>query len=305
MRDSVISIGMPVYNGGKHIKEAVESLLGQTFGDFDLFISDNASTDETSDLCRDLATRDHRVRYERNENNVGLIANYNRVFRLTTGRYFKWASSNDICDRTMLEECMRVLENQADVVLCYPRTKLFTDSLTSAVDYEGGFELMEEMPSDRARSLVHRLRLNNAMNGLLRRSALERTTLLENYLASDVNLLLELSLLGKFREVPQSLFYRRVHPTEITGTGDVEDLLRAYDPRSHKKTAYKFWRLNFEHIRSVSASSIDLGEKFRLYRFLCKKWYWDRGILWTELVGHGRAGSANSAKQNGKRVITK
>jgi len=302
---SVISIGMPVYNGEKHIRAAVESLLGQTYSDFDLFISDNASTDATGDVCRELAAGDQRVRYERSETNLGLIANYNRVFQLTLGRYFKWASSNDICDRRMLEECMEVLENQADVVLCYPRTKLFTDNPTSAVDYDSGFKLMEETPSERLRSLVHRLRLNNAMNGLIRRSALERTTLLGNYLASDVNLLVELCLLGKFCEVPQSLFYRRIHATELTGSGRVEDLLRVYDPLSDKKISYKFWRLNLEHIRSVWRSSIPLKEKLRLYPFLCRKWYWDRGILWAELLGHGRNNGAIAATQTGKTVNTK
>ncbi|PWB73286.1 hypothetical protein C3F09_05390 [candidate division GN15 bacterium] len=303
--EPLLSIGMPVYNGERHVRSAVESLLGQTFGDFELLISDNASTDSTPDICRQLAAADRRVRYEQNQTNLGLIANYNRVFRLTRGRYFKWASSNDICDRHMVEECLAEMESHTDIVLCYPRTRLFTDDPTGAVDYEFGFELMEESPSERMRGLVDKLRLNNAMNGLIRRAALERTILLDNYLASDVNLLVELCLLGKFRQIPQALFYRRIHPSHLGGGGNVEELLRVYDPLSSRKVSYKFWRLNFEHFLSVWRASIPRHEKLRLFPFLVKKWYWDRGILWAELRGRGRRDGSVSATPNEKVVQAK
>ena len=69
-----VSIGMPVYNGAAFLKESLDSLLSQTYGDFELIISDNASTDETESICRSYAAGDPRVRYQRQEENRGANA---------------------------------------------------------------------------------------------------------------------------------------------------------------------------------------------------------------------------------------
>ena len=81
------SIGLPVFNGENFLAPAIESILGQTYDDFELIISDNASTDATSQICRDFARRDSRVRYIRNARNLGADPNYNAVFRAARGRY--------------------------------------------------------------------------------------------------------------------------------------------------------------------------------------------------------------------------
>ena len=62
---ATVTIGMPVFNGANYVGEAVESILAQTFGDLELVISDNASTDATEQICRDMAARDRRIRYLR------------------------------------------------------------------------------------------------------------------------------------------------------------------------------------------------------------------------------------------------
>ena len=91
-----VSIGMPVYNGEKYLEEAIQSILAQTYSDFELVISDNASTDKTQEICLEYAARDSRVRYHRNEKNLGAAPNYNRTFELSTGQYFKWADYDDL-----------------------------------------------------------------------------------------------------------------------------------------------------------------------------------------------------------------
>src|SRR5690242_8068616 len=87
-----VTIGMPVWNGERFISQAIESLLAQTYGDFELLISDNASTDATADICHAYASRDRRIRYLRQQRNLGANANYNAVFGQSSGRYFKWAA---------------------------------------------------------------------------------------------------------------------------------------------------------------------------------------------------------------------
>ena len=92
-----VSIGLPVYNGENFLEFALDSILGQTFQDFELIISDNASTDATESICRRYAAKDSRIRYYRNPNNQGAAQNYNRVFALARGEYFKWAAHDDVC----------------------------------------------------------------------------------------------------------------------------------------------------------------------------------------------------------------
>src|ERR1700748_1804909 len=90
-----VSIGIPVYNGADFLGAAIESHLGQTFGDFELVISDNASTDGTEELCRGTANQDSRVRYVRQDENIGANANFNEVVRLSRARYYRWAADDD------------------------------------------------------------------------------------------------------------------------------------------------------------------------------------------------------------------
>src|SRR5215469_6919606 len=110
MSNPKVSIGMPVYNGANYLRSSVPSLLAQDYEDFELLISDNASTDETESICRELAESDGRIRYFRNERNVGAAQNYNKVFRLASGTFFKWAAHDDECHPTMLRRCVEVLE---------------------------------------------------------------------------------------------------------------------------------------------------------------------------------------------------
>ena len=90
-----ISIGMPVYNGEQFLAGALDSVLTQDFEDFELIISDNASEDGTQKICLDYAARDRRIRYYRNEMNIGGSRNHSRVFELSAAEYFKWAHYDD------------------------------------------------------------------------------------------------------------------------------------------------------------------------------------------------------------------
>src|SRR5689334_3559190 len=87
-----VSIGLPVYNGENYLAKTIASILAQTFTDFELIICDNASSDSTQRICEDFARQDARVRYGRNEKNLGAGPNYDLAFSRSTGTYFKWAA---------------------------------------------------------------------------------------------------------------------------------------------------------------------------------------------------------------------
>ena len=104
-----VSIGLPVYNGENYMAAAIDSLLAQTFTDFELIISDNASTDATEQICRDYAHRDGRIRYYREEVNRGAAWNFTHTFELARGEYFKWHAHDDLCARPCWSAASRCL----------------------------------------------------------------------------------------------------------------------------------------------------------------------------------------------------
>ena len=211
-----VSIGLPVFNGEDYLGQALDSLLAQTYPNFELIISDNASTDRTPEICRDYANRDKRIKYSRNATNLGGAYNDNNVFCLSSGEYFKWAGHDDLWDSEVLARCVSVLEREPSVVLCYPKTVIIDQEGRVVERYEDDFNLMSPKPHERYRRVIGKKQLLNPFYGLIRSCALRRTRLVESYEASDRVLLGELSLLGKFSEIPEYLFYRRIHPKRAT-----------------------------------------------------------------------------------------
>lgn len=122
----LVSIGMPVYNGEKYIRQALDSLLAQDYEYFELIISDNASTDRTAEICLDYVAKDKRVKYHRNETNLGALKNFNQVVNLSRGKYFLWAADHDLWHSTFISPCVSVLEQDSEIVLAYARTRLIS-----------------------------------------------------------------------------------------------------------------------------------------------------------------------------------
>src|SRR5262245_65331393 len=121
MGEPLVSIGLPVYNSERFVAKSIETLLAQTFEDFRIVISDNASTDRTGAICREYAARDPRIEYQRNQTNIGMAANYNLTFGLSRSKYFRWGPADDFCAPELLEEHLRVLESDPSIALVYPQ----------------------------------------------------------------------------------------------------------------------------------------------------------------------------------------
>lgn len=207
-----VSIGLPVYNGENFVKEALDSLLAQTYKDFELLISDNASTDETQIICKAYAAKDRRVRYFRNDRNIGAAPNFNRLFRLATGEYFKWAHHDDMCAPEYLERCVDVLDHEPLTVICHPKTIIIDENRNHVKDYDDLLDFRSPKPHERFRAyLFRRAAMWNAMWGVIRMRELSKTRLHGGYLSSDKVLLAELILRGKIHQRSERLFFRRQH----------------------------------------------------------------------------------------------
>src|SRR6476620_202108 len=209
-----VSLALPVYNGEKFVADAIRSILAQDYKNFELIICDNASTDATQQICRDFAASDERVRYVRNERNLGAAPNYNLGFELSRGRYFKWCACDDRISENFLSACVAALDQDRDAVVAY--------ATTQSIDHDGRLiplvgdmmspQQVSDSPLRRFKNYLNGRTTNFEIFGLYRSEALKQSTLHRSYYGSDKTLTAELTLLGRFILVPGAVFFNREHP---------------------------------------------------------------------------------------------
>ncbi len=223
---------MPVRNGENYLCNALSDIQRQTFPDFELLISDNGSDDATESISREVARSDPRVTYVRQPENLGAAANYNFVFHNTSAPLFRWASHDDGCAPNHLERCVDAYDElPRDTSLVYPRTTLIDANGDETGTFQDNLNL--PWPSPRRR-LVHftlNWQLCNAIMGVMRREAAERTRLIDTFVSSDVVTLAELALQGPMIELPEPLFHRRIHAGSAMQGGNT-DAATWLDPKA-------------------------------------------------------------------------
>lgn len=278
-----VTIGMPVYNGARFLRAALDSLLGQTFADFHLVISDNASSDGTEAICREYAARDARIRYVRQSANLGAVANWNFVARQATGTFFKWASANDVCAPGMLAAYVDVLRREPQVVLCYGRTMLVDENDAHLGVYDHDPSILDRTADRRFTRAITELRMNNAQAGLIRTSALQRTRLEPAYPAGDMVLMAELALLGGYRLLPDVLLYRRMSADTFAARLSSAQLAEFIAP-SRSPQRMPVWRRLLGYASAALRSPVSLSEKSAALAFVLRYAVWIRAGLWQELA---------------------
>lgn len=266
-----ISIGMPVYDGERYVAEAIESMLKQTFVDWELIISDNGSTDRTEEICTSYADRDPRISYHRSPTNRGAAWNFNRVFRLASGDYFKWAAHDDRCAPQFLEKCLAVLQREPEAVVAYPRTSFIDGEGRITGTLEDTLHLDEPEPHQRFRSFLQRPGWCHPVFGLIRSEVLSNTSLIGNFPRSDRNLIGELALYGHIFEVPEYSFQRRIHPLISTRVNRTErELAVWYDPLKRGHAVFPRWRRFYEYIRAIRRGAPTVRQRALCYLYLAR-----------------------------------
>jgi glycosyltransferase involved in cell wall biosynthesis len=284
-----VSIAMPAYNCERYIAQSLDSLLGQTYGDFELVISDNASTDNTEGVCREYASRDKRIRYVRRTENIGGPGNFRYVFSLCTGEYHKWSTADDYWDTTFLAKSIAVLDRDPGTVLCYPKTRLINADGSKIEDYKDNLDLQDPSPTARFFELLKRIGLCNAHLGLIRRSALSRTRLIGTERGSDIHFLAELALYGRFTLLPDILFFRRYHQQSSSWdrSSDLHQR-KYYDPGAKTAFGMHSWRKYGHLANALWRAPISMVDKVRATTYLARTSLWERPELATELVALAR-----------------
>jgi glycosyltransferase involved in cell wall biosynthesis len=281
-----VGIGMPVYNGERYIEESIKSNLNQSFEDFTLIISDNASTDRTQEICLDYAAKDKRIHYIHNPVNLGAAKNYSRCFDPSNCEYFRWSNADDLIEPKQIELCVNILESQPDTVLTYGKTMIIDEHGKLTSHYDDNLHLQQDSPADRFIAGLSSIGLSNILYGLIRKEQLAHTALLGNYIASDINLIIELTLYGKFHEIPEYLFSRRMHPQASSWDRSDEETQKAFWDTSKKKLWFQQHRAVYEYFKAVHRAPIASAEKNRIYKYLLKFAYWRKNKLAKEVVDY-------------------
>jgi glycosyltransferase involved in cell wall biosynthesis len=281
-----LSIGLPVYNGENYLAESIEALLGQTFEDFELLISDNASTDETARICARYQAADPRIRYIRQARNVGCAPNHNFLVTQARGELFKWASHDDLYARDLLERCVDALDKYPDAVLAQSFTALIDGS--GAVIMPVKYALDTAVPSapERFRSVLFDPGGDDG-GAVIRTSLLRRTALTGSYYRADRTFVAELSLYGSFYQVPDWLYFRREHPDRASRAfPSVQTWCANLDPRRADRLRNPVVRLYAEYIwgyiSAIRRAPITWAERRACYRHLMA---WAASRAFTE---HGK-----------------
>lgn len=262
-----VSIGLPVYNGEKYLEEALDSMISQTYQDFELIIADNASTDRTQEICLEYAQRDHRVKYHRNEKNLGAAPNHNLVFHLAKGEYFKWAGHDDKIAPDFLSKCVQVLDRNPDVMMCMPTTSLIDEHGRYLGEYAYQADGDIPDPHKRFRNFLLKNKSGNYIYGLMRADGITKTSPHGSYPSSDLVFIAELSLYGRYYILPESLYFRRFHAEQSTkGALRIErNRVSWFDTALKDKIVLPKWQCLFGFVKAVKNAPLSITQRIYCY----------------------------------------
>ena len=231
-----VSIGLPVFNGARFLPAAIESALSQTFQDLELIIADNASTDETEDICNRYAKLDRRVKVVRHPRNIGAAKNYNYVFHAASGEFFNWLASDDLLRPGFLRACLDgFASHKRSPILVYPNFEFIDerDETVEPPDFPSPSSISSS-PFERFKEALECRGPMIALFGVFRRDVLRTTRLIGSFASSDLVLLSECALLGPIVRLDgPPMFCRRFHPERSrVANATAEALAHWFDPDS-------------------------------------------------------------------------
>jgi glycosyltransferase involved in cell wall biosynthesis len=274
-----LSIGLPVYNGEEYLAESLDALLGQSYEDFELIITDNASTDGTESICRRYVRQDSRVRYERLPKNIGAANNHNHVFSLTRGELFKWASHDDLYGRDLLRRCVDALDEHPEMILAHSWSAFIDGDGKIIEPYD--YRLATDSPSapERFASLLFAPG-GDDFYGVMRSDMLRKVKPHASYHHADRTYVVEIAMHGPFHQVPELLYFRRDHPSRAERANPtVRSRCVNLDPRRRNRFLQPAPRLLVEYmwgfVDIIRRAPITRAEKRECHAHL-RRWLTNR-----------------------------
>jgi glycosyltransferase involved in cell wall biosynthesis len=296
-----VAIGIPVYNGANYLAAAIESILQQNYSDFDLVISDNASTDATEEICRDYARRDGRIRYVRQPRNLGAAGNHNVLVGMTDSQYFKWAAHDDLIAPGFLAACVGALDANPSVVVASPASNLidedgmplpFSPERGGVIDRAGVcWPVLPESnaglgavdPAVRFAAVMLKMVMCVEIFGVMRRSALSRTRLQGPFSGADKVFLAEMSLLGPFWLGSQVLFSRRCHSQQFSASSSGSYRAHWFSGRRDSMAVQQI-KLALAYVQALGPADLTLRQRYDCLQAVIRRAI-SRGHHWQRLTG--------------------
>jgi glycosyltransferase involved in cell wall biosynthesis len=305
---SVVSIGLPVRNGEEYLGATLDSILGQTLGDFELIISDNASDDATADICRDYERRDPRISYYRQETNIGCAGNFNFVADRARAPYFKWACHDDLLAPDYIEACVSVLEASPHSVLCQSFVCYIDGQGRELGVYDSGLgRAGSEDPAGRFALLVLSPHAAADVMGVFRRSAMGDRLLMTGFHGDDKALLAEAALRGGFLQVSQPLLLVRDHEKRYSRSMFRPSQRMAWsDPKAESRLSFPTWRLYGEYVRMIPRNVENRSARLRCYASLFL-WFgvnWNAARMLVDLIAVGYPDVVEIAERFKQRYLS-
>ncbi len=248
-----ISIGLPIYNAEKFIHKRIENLLAQTFTDFELIISDNASTDDTVKICKEFVKKDFRIKLYTQDHNIGQFRNYNFVLEQSHGEYFIWVAVDDLLLPEFLEKNLHILETKKNVVTSISKLRMFGDFTNNIREDQNDSIIQKIMKkikkhmsrmdcfpvsgeyNDRVNKFFKNCRHSQVFYGIHRTDAIKKCVISEPFLGQDTFYALSLLKYGDIHVIEDTLM-------EVFDGGDS----RAGDMiKISKMTSDKWYRVIF------------------------------------------------------------
>ncbi|MGI9285950.1 MAG: glycosyltransferase family 2 protein [Pseudomonadales bacterium] len=276
-----VSIVLPVYNGERYLRRAVDSIVNQTFTDFELIICDNASTDKTEDICREYAHHDERVHYHRHAENQGPNLNFSQGVAMASGEYFKWAAHDDEFAPNFLEACVKALEDNPQAILCQSLISIIDENGKQLAVYDSDLTYASaSRQSARFSSLVLQPHVCTDLFGLIRLNALKKTNLLwGNYHGCDRALLAELALIGSYEKIAKPLFMNREHKQRYVRSILPSQRATHHNTALRYKTELSRLLLFRDYWRAIRSHAESRTHRVRCYWHLLRWWF----VAWNSL----------------------
>lgn len=270
-----ISIGIPVYNGEKLIEKTLNSILKQTYQDFEIVISDNASTDSTQDICKNYVKIDNRIKYHRQSENMGPYWNFNYVLEQALGEYFTWFAIDDIHAESFLEKNLRVLEENSNVVASISNVKYFGPNLENIEKdnlfqkFKNIFKYRFDKPTkfkqvfpaygtyEKKATLYLRMDRSTGLYAVFRKSIIKKSMIVKPFASSDLAIILNVLKHGDFHVIDEILMEKYlggysskgiIHTLRFQNTSDLEIVFMSVPFTSWcaKNLGWKIFLKNFD-----------------------------------------------------------
>lgn len=291
-----VSVGLPVYNAERYLDQALSSLVSQTHEDLEIIISDNGSTDSTTEICRRFAAEDPRIVFHRHDHNRGAGWNFNFVLDQASAPYFRWYAYDDWLDPRCIERCSAALDADPSLILVWPRTIVVDERGRQTNETPGDLYWDPRTPSSRVDSLLGRhidqslLRLCTPIYGLIRRDVLTRARPHGSYPSADSAMLVELAMLGPWRRVDDAAFYMRRHAASSTVDKRPDEIAAWFDPARTIPFVMPTTTLFWGYLLAILTRGVSLRERVKSARVVVWWVFQERRwrVIYSEFKMRGR-----------------